>query len=97
MFDKARDYEAFEEALAETLAKVPLRVCGFWAAEKVSGMLCRKPLILVASLRGAQVGCPEFLERIAIGICGHDTSEALQGSFSTEHVRNQMRSERSRG
>lgn len=29
LFDKARDYEAFEETLAETLAKVPLRVCGY--------------------------------------------------------------------
>ena len=29
LFDKARDYEAFEETLAETLAKISLRVCGF--------------------------------------------------------------------
>jgi len=29
LFGKPRDYEAFEEALAETLAKLPLRVCGY--------------------------------------------------------------------
>ncbi len=29
LFEKARDYEAFEEVVAETLAKIPLRVCGF--------------------------------------------------------------------
>jgi putative transposase len=29
LFDKPRDYEAFEEILGETLAKTPLRVCGF--------------------------------------------------------------------
>jgi len=29
LFDKPRDYEAFEEILGETLAKIPLRICGF--------------------------------------------------------------------
>ena len=29
LFDKSRDYEAFEETLAETLAKISLRVCGY--------------------------------------------------------------------
>lgn len=29
LFDKPRDFEAFEETLAETLAKTPLRLCGF--------------------------------------------------------------------
>lgn len=29
LFDKARDFEAFEETLAETLAKLPLRICGY--------------------------------------------------------------------
>jgi putative transposase len=29
LFDKTRDYEAFEEVLGETLAKVRLRVCAF--------------------------------------------------------------------
>ncbi len=31
LFDKPRDYEAFEEILAETLVKVPLRVCALCA------------------------------------------------------------------
>jgi putative transposase len=29
LFDKPRDYEAFEEILGETLAKIPLRICAF--------------------------------------------------------------------
>ena len=29
LFHRARDYEAFEETLAETLEKTPLRICGF--------------------------------------------------------------------
>jgi len=29
LFDKHRDYEAFEETIAETLAKIPLRVCSY--------------------------------------------------------------------
>lgn len=29
LFERARDYEAFEEILGETLAKIPLRVCAF--------------------------------------------------------------------
>ncbi len=29
LFDKARDYEAFEETLAETLAKTAMRICSF--------------------------------------------------------------------
>ena len=29
LFEKPRDYEAFEEILSETLAKIPLRICAF--------------------------------------------------------------------
>ena len=29
LFEKPRDYEAFEEILSQTLAKIPLRICAF--------------------------------------------------------------------
>ena len=29
LFDKPRDFQAFEEALAQTLEKIPLRLCGY--------------------------------------------------------------------
>lgn len=29
LFDRPRDYEAFEEILGETLAEIPLRICAF--------------------------------------------------------------------